>query len=59
MGTTEVPFIWMVKSCAISFAMNRRKRTEIAWMTTAKKLVNQSGTFENTPKFNWQPMELF
>ena len=52
-------FIWTVLSCSISSTMNRQKRTEIAWMTTMKKLINQSGSFENTAKFNWQPMELF
>ena len=47
-------FIWTVISCAISFTTNRQKRTEIAWMTTVKKLINQSGSLENTVKFNWQ-----
>ena len=59
MGSIEEPFIWMFMSCAISSTTNGQKRTEIARMTTVKKLISESGTFENTVKFNWQPMELF
>ena len=33
---------------------NRQKVTEMAWMTTVKKFINQSGSFENTAKFKWQ-----
>ena len=39
--------------------MNRKMRAEIAWVTTVKKFLNQSGSFENTPNFNWQTMEFF
>ena len=28
-------------------------------MTKVKKLINQSGSFEDTAKIDWQPMELF
>ena len=39
--------------------MNSQKRTEIAGLTIVKKLLNQSGGFDDTVKFDWQPMELF
>ena len=46
-------------SCAISSTMNRQQRTKIAGMTIAKKLINQSGSFEDKAIFDWQPMELW
>ena len=42
-----------VVSCAIPSTMNRQMRAEIVWVTTVKKLINQSGCFKNTLKFNW------
>ena len=59
MGSIQEPIIWTVISCAIFSTINRQKRTEIAWMITVKKLINQSGSFESTAKFKGQPMELF
>ena len=47
----------MVVSCTISPTMSRQKRTKVTGMTIVKKLVNQSGSFEDTAKFNWEPME--
>ena len=38
--------------------MKRQMRTGIAWVTSVKKLVNQSAS-ENKPKFNLKPMEFF
>ena len=55
----QEPLIWEDESCAIPFATNTQMRAEIVLMTTVKKLKHQSGCFENTPKFNWQPMEFF
>ena len=55
----QEPLIWAVVSCAIPSAKNRQMRAEKVWVTTVKKLIIQSGCFENTPKFNWQPMEFF
>ena len=52
-------FIWMLISCAISSTMNRQKRTKIAGIAIVKKLVNQSGCFENAKKIDWKPMESF
>ena len=52
----QEPLIWAVVSCAIPSTMNRQMRAEIVWVTTVKKFINQSGCFENTLKFNWQPM---
>ena len=42
----QEPLIWAVVSCAIPSAMNRQMRAEIVWVTTVKKLLNQSGWFE-------------
>ena len=39
--------------------MSRQKRTKVTVITTVKKLVNKSGSFEDTSKFNWKPMKLF
>ena len=36
-----------------------KKSTKIAWMTTVKKIINQSGNLENSTKFNCQPVKLF
>ena len=36
-----------------------KKRTEIAWITTVKKHINQSGSFENVVKSTGKPIELF
>ena len=38
------PFTWAVVS-------NRQKRADIAGMTTVKKLINKSGSFEDSVKF--------
>ena len=43
----QEPFIWMVISCTIS-STSRQKRTKVTGMTIVKKLVNQSGSFEDT-----------
>ena len=51
-------FYLTVVSC-ITYFTSYQKITKIAGMTTLKKLVNLSGSFEDTAKFNWQPMELF
>ena len=48
------PFFWMVISCVMCSTTNRQKRTEIAGMTTVKKLIKKNGGFENIAKFNWQ-----
>ena len=39
--------------------MSRQKRTKVTGMTIVKKLVNWSGSFEDTAKFNCEPMESF
>ena len=51
--------MWTDISCAVFSRMNRQKRYQIDWLTTMKKLINQSGSFENTAKCIWQLMELF
>ena len=48
----EPPGTWVILSCAISSTTNREIRAEISWVITVKKLINQSGSFENTLKFN-------
>ena len=35
------------------------KNTAISWIATVKKIINQSGSFENTEKWQRQPMKLF
>ena len=52
MRNLQEPLIWAVVSCAVPSEMTRQMRAEIIWITTVKKLINQSGCFENTPKFN-------
>ena len=52
-------FIRMVVSCTVSSTMSRHKRTKVTGMATVKRLVNYSGSFEDTTKFNWEPMESF
>ena len=37
----------------------KQARVGAEWMTIVKKLLNESGHFEETVKFNWEPMELF
>ena len=39
--------------------MNRQKRTKVTGMTTVMKLVNKSGSLEDTAKFNLVPLESF
>ena len=40
--------------------MSRQKRTKVTGVITVKKpRVNKSGSFEDTAKFNWEPMESF
>ena len=48
----EPPGTFYLGGWAISSITNRQMRAEIAWVTTVKKLVNQSGSFENTLKLN-------
>ena len=52
-------FIWMGVCCDICPTMNKQKRTKIAAMTTLKKVIYQSGSFEDKVIFEWQPMGLF
>ena len=47
MRNLQEHFIWIVVSCAISSTMNRQKWIKIAVMTSAKKLINHVGSFEN------------
>ena len=55
----QEPFIWMVVSYTISSTTSRQLRAKVTGMTIVKKLVNYSGSFEDTAKFNWEPMESF
>ena len=54
----EPPGTFYLGGCILCHIFyNRQMRVEIAWVTTVRRLINQSGRFQNTPKFNWQPME--
>ena len=53
-----IKFIRMVVSCSISFTTQRPKSPKIAGIANVKKLINQSGCFEDTAKFYWQTKEL-
>ena len=46
----QVPFIWMVESCTISFKTSRKKITKVSGMTNVKKVVNLSDRFEDAVK---------
>ena len=56
----EPPGTFYLGGCILCYIFHNEKTgAEIAWVTTVKKLINQSGNYENTPKSNWQPMEFF
>ena len=54
----QEPFIWTVVSCAIIFQNEQTKANQNSWDEHCKETSKLSGSFENTAKFDWQPMEL-
>ena len=59
MRNPQEPFIWTVISCTVSSTKSRQKSTKVTEKTAVKKLVNLSGSFEDTAKFSYEPMESF